>query len=717
MKHTLKTYIYLIILLSCKQNNMKKQPIQFNQSIKPPIAQQKPHLRILHNDSVVDNYYWMIDYFKKGADSNTVVDYLKEENKYTDTILQSTKPFQEKLFTEIKNRIKEKDESVPYFKNGYFYYTRTEEGKQYYKFCRKKGSLEATEEILLDVDKMAENHAYYAVQGFEISEDNTMLAFGVDELSRRQYTIYIKNLQTGEILPDKIENTDGDPCFAADNKTFFYTSNNTVTLLSEKIKKHIIGNSADKDETVYQEKDKSNYIGVYKSKNSQFIFIYSQGTLSSEIKYIKADNPNTAFVSFQPRIKDVLYSVIPLADKFLIRTNLNAKNFKVMECPLNKTSQENWKEYLPHRTDILLENIEEFKNFIVFQERKNGLILFNVKNLKTNISYYVDFGEPTYLAYISTNVDYNSNVLRYGFTSLVTPNTQFDFDMNTKSKKILKQQEVIGGYNAKDYTSERIMVTSRDGMQIPVSIVYKNGFVKDGNSPVLLYGYGSYGSSIDATFSTSRLSLLNRGFAFVIAHIRGGQELGRQWYEDGKLLKKINTFNDFIDVAKYLIKNNYTSSPHLYAKGGSAGGLLMGAVVNIEPTLWNGVIANVPFVDVINTMLDETIPLTTNEFDEWGNPTNKIYYDYMKKYSPYENVEPKEYPNMLVTTGLHDSQVQYFEPAKWIAKLRSLKKGNNILLLKTDMDYGHGGASGRFDYIKEIALEYAFIFGLEGIFE
>ncbi|MCX8480318.1 MAG: S9 family peptidase, partial [Sediminibacterium sp.] len=705
------------ILLSCTQQTMHKKPIEFDSTIKPPIAEIKPFLRVLHQDSVIDNYYWMIDYFKKGPDSTLVVDYLKAENNYTDKMLQSTKPFQEKLFTEIKSRIKEKDESVPYFKNGYFYYTRTEEGKQYYKYCRKKGNLDAPEEILLDVDKMAENHAYYAASGFEISEDNNLLAFGIDELSRRQYTIYIKNLATGEILKDKIENTEGDPCFAADNKTIFYTSKNKITLLSEKIKKHIIGQAAENDITVYAENDKSNYIGVGKSKNGKYIFIYSQATLSSELKFIKSTEPNSIFKSFQPRIKDVLYSVVALEDKFLIRTNLDATNFKVMECSLEKTSVENWKEVIPHRTDVLLENIEEFKDFIVYQERKNGLIQFQVKNNKNNSSYYVDFGEPTYLAYISTNVDYNSNTLRYGFTSLVTPNSQFDFDMNSKTKKILKQQEVVGGYTPENYTSERIMVKSRDGIQIPISIVYKKGFKKDGNAPVLLYGYGSYGASMDATFSISRLSLLDRGFAFVIAHIRGGQELGRKWYEDGKLQKKINTFNDFIDVGNFLVENKFTTSKHLYAKGGSAGGLLMGAVTNMSPNLWNGVIANVPFVDVINTMLDESIPLTTNEFDEWGNPKNKDTYFYMKKYSPYENVEAKEYPNMLVTTGLHDSQVQYFEPAKWVAKLRTLKKDNNVLLLKTDMDYGHGGASGRFDYIKEIALEYAFLFALEGIYE
>ena len=713
-KTSVVLFLIIINFFSCKQKNMENS-IFNNSTVKPPIALIKPVPRVLHNDTVIDNYAWMKDYFTKGPDSNLVVEYLKAENNYLDTIMQPTKKFQEELFTEIKKRIKEKDESVPYFKNGYFYYSRTEEGKQYYKYCRKKGSLTAAEEIILDVDKMAEGLAYFSVSGFEISENNNLVAFGVDKLSRRQYTIYVKDLTTGELLPDKIENTEGDPCFAADNKTIFYTSKNKKTLLSEKINKHILGQPSSQDINVYTELDKSNYIGIYKSKNDKYIFLNSQGTLSNELKFIKSNEPEKAFQVFQPRTKDVLYSVYPLEDKFLIRTNLNAKNFKVVECPLDKTKSENWKDVLPHQSDILLEDVLEFKDFVVFKERKKGLTQFQIKNIKSNQSYFVDFGEPTYNAYSVNNVDYNTIQLRYQFNSLITPNSQFDYNMETKEKKLLKQQEIIGGYNAQEYLSERIFVESRDHVQIPVSIVYKKGFKKDGNAPLLLNAYGSYGISYDVNFSSSRLSLLDRGFVYVIANIRGGEELGRSWYEDGKLLKKINTFNDFIDVGKYLVDNKYTSSKHLYAKGGSAGGLLMGAIVNMAPDLWNGVIANVPFVDVINTMLDESIPLTTNEFSEWGNPKEKESYLYMKKYNPYENVTPQSYPNLLVTTGLHDSQVQYFEPSKWVAKLRATKTDNNLLLLKTEMNFGHGGASGRFDYIKEIALEYAFLFGLEGI--
>lgn len=702
-------------MTACNNNEIKKEAHQWPKNIQPPIAEIKPETRIWHGDSVVDNYYWMIDYFKKGPDSTNVVNYLKAENAFLDTMMSSTKQLQESLFTEMKARIKEKDESVPTFKNGYFYYTRTEEGKEYYKYCRKKGSLNAPEEILLDIDKMAEGKPYYVVSGFAVSDDNNFLAYGVDEVSRRQYTIYIKNLTTGEILKDAIPNTEADACWAADNKTIFYTAKHPVTLLSEKIKRHTIGTNANADVTVYHEKDNTNYIGVVRSKNKKNIFIYSGGTLSSEIFLIDAATPNASFKSFQPRMKDVLYDVITLADKYLIRTNKDAKNFKLMECPLDKTTVDNWKDYIPHRTEVLLENVDEFKDFIVISERKNGLIQLRVRNLKDGNEFYIDFGEPAYTAYAAGNIEYNTNTLRYAYTSLTTPQSVYDYDMVTKKKELKKQQEVLGGYNAKDYVTERLYATAKDGTKVPISLVYKKGFKKDGNAPLLLYGYGSYGASMDASFSSSRLSLLNRGFAFAIAHIRGGEEMGRQWYEDGKMFKKKNTFTDFIACGEFLVNEKFSSKQHLYAQGGSAGGLLMGAVINMSPDLWNGVIAQVPFVDVVNTMLDESIPLTTNEFDEWGNPKKKDDYFYMKSYSPYENIEKKNYPNLLVTTGLHDSQVQYFEPAKWVAKLRTMKTDKNVLLLHTNMDFGHGGASGRFDYLKDVALNYAFLLALEGI--
>lgn len=684
------------------------------QKVTTPVAEKKEHWRNLHNDKVLDNYYWMYDYFGKGPDSTKVVDYLKAENAYLETAMSGTNKIQADLFQEMKARIKEKDESLAVFKNGYYYYSRTEEGKQYYKYCRKKESLNGAEEVLLDVDKMAEGHAYYAASGFAISENNKLLAFGVDKVSRRQYTIYVKNLETGEILKDAVVNTEGDPCWANDNKTIFYTFKNPVTLLSEKIKRHTLGSA--KDVIVYDEKDKSNYIGVSKSKNNKYIFISSNATMSTEIRMIDATKPNEEFKIFQPRMKNVLYDVITLADKFLIRTNKDgALNFKLMECTLNKTNAINWKDILPHRKEVLLQGVEEFKDFIVINERKDGLVQLCVKNLKDNSSHYLNFGEAAYTANFGANPDYTSTTLRYGYTSLTTPNSTYDYNLVTRNKKLIKQLEIIGGYDASQYASERLYATAIDGTKVPISLVYKKGFIKNGKAPLLLYSYGSYGSSTDAGFSSTRLSLLDRGFVFAIAHIRGGQEMGRQWYEDGKMMKKKNTFTDFIDCGQFLIDENYTGKDHLYANGGSAGGLLMGAVANMAPDMWRGIIAAVPFVDVVNTMLDESIPLTTNEFDEWGNPKNKEAYFYMKSYSPYENIEAKRYPNMLVTTGLHDSQVQYFEPAKWVAKLRATKTDNNILLLKTNMEFGHGGASGRFDYLKDIALNYSFLFALEGI--
>lgn len=685
------------------------------QGIKWPVAEIKPHNRTIHNDTVTDNYYWMIDYFKKGPDSPKVIEYLKEENNYLDIMMDSSKVLRENLFLEMKGRIKEKDESVPVFKNGYFYYTRMENGKQYYKYCRKKGSLDAKEEILLDIDVLAAGHSYYAAGGFNISEDNKLMAFSIDTVSRRQYTIYIKNLETGELFKDAIQDTSGSSVWANDNKTLFYTKNNPVTLLSEKIMRHTLNTEAVQDVTVYEEKDPSNYIGISKTKSGGFIFIVSQATLSSEIRFISASDPHAAFKIFQPRVNEVLYSVNDDGNKFYILTNHEAKNFRLMECAHNETPITAWKEVIPHRIDVLLERIDLFKNNLVITERKNGLIQLRVRNLFSGKEHYIDFGEPAYDVSTGPNPEFNSHLLRYRFTSLTTSNSVFDYDMETGEKKLMKQQEVVGGYNNLDYISERLYAPAKDGSRIPISIVYKKGIAKDGKSPLLLYAYGSYGNSMDASFSSNRLSLLNRGFIYALAHIRGGQEMGRQWYEDGKMMKKKNTFTDFIDCGEFLINEKYTSKKHLYAQGGSAGGLLMGAVANMAPDLWHGIIAQVPFVDVVNTMLDDSIPLTTNEYDEWGNPGNKEAYEYMKSYSPYENVEKKKYPNILVTTGLHDSQVQYFEPAKWVARLRSSKTDNNVLLLKTNMDFGHGGASGRFDYLKEIALEYAFLFTLEGI--
>ena len=630
-------------------------------------------------------------------------------------MMAATKTFQDNLYAEMKARIKEKDESVPFFKNGYFYYNRLVEGKDYFVYCRKKGSLDAAEEVLLDINAMAEGHNYFSATGFTVSMDNKLLAYGIDTLSRRQYNIHIKNLETGEILKDVIPQTEADPVWANDNKTIFYSAKNPVTLLSEKIKSHTLGSDASTDKVVYEEKDPSNYIGVGKTKSDKYILITSQATLSSELRYIDANKPDAAFVVFQPRMKEVLYDVDHANDKFYIRTNDHAKNFKLMTCEESKTDSANWKELIAHNNDILIQGFDLFKNFLTISERKNGLTQIHIINTQNNASHYLAFDEPTYAANIAYNPDYNTDLVRFNYTSMTTPSSVYDYNMVSKEKKLMKQQEVLGGFDAKEYVTERLYATAKDGTKIPISVVYKKGFNKDGNAPLMLYGYGSYGASMDASFSSVRLSLLNRGFAYAIAHIRGGQEMGRYWYEDGKMMKKINTFTDFIDCAEFLLANKYTSKAHLYTSGGSAGGLLMGAIVNMRPDLWHGVVAGVPFVDVLTTMSDPSIPLTTNEYDEWGNPANKESYFYMKSYSPYDNVTKQEYPNMLITTGLHDSQVQYFEPAKWVAKMREMKTGNNKILLYTNMEAGHGGASGRFKALKDRAREFAFLFALEGI--
>jgi oligopeptidase B len=718
MKWLIPATAVLACMASCTSQNktaMEKTAYQWPQGIAAPVCDTVPKKFTAHGDTRMDEYYWLNQYWLKGPDSGKVVDYLKKENAYTDTMMSGTAVLRKTLYSEMKGRIKEKDESVPVLKNGYYYYSRTVEGTDYYLYCRKKGSLGAPEEVLADVNEMAKGHDYFAASGFSVSPDNKLMVFGVDTVSRRQYVLHIKNLETGQMLPDLITNTEGYAVWANDSKTLFYTSKNLVTLLSEKIKKHKVGTAATADITVYTEKDPSNYISVSKSKSEKYIIINSSATLSSEQRLLNADTPDGEFVVFQPRMKKVLYAVNHQNNRFLIVTNKDAKNFKLVECPEDKTGTDNWKDVLPHKDSILIEDVEVFKDFWVTTERKNGLIQMRIHNMADNSEHFVDFGEPSYLVYPSGNREYNLKMLRYTYTSLTTPNSEIDYDMITKEKNLLKEEEIPGGYNKGDYKTERLYATTKDGIKVPISLVYKKGIVKDGTAPCLLYGYGSYGNSIDASFNAARLSLLDRGFVYAIAHVRGGQEMGRQWYEDGKMLKKINTFTDFIAAAEFLIAEKFTSPGHLYANGGSAGGLLMGAIVNMRPDLWNGVVADVPFVDVITTMSDPSIPLTTNEYDEWGNPANKEAYDYMKSYSPYDNTAAKNYPNMLVTTGLHDSQVQYFEPAKWVARLRRLKTDKNLLLFKTNMEAGHGGKSGRFKYLEDVALRYAFYLSLEGI--
>jgi oligopeptidase B len=678
----------------------------------PPKAEKIKKELSLHGHTRIDNYFWLNE-----RDNPAVLEYLTKENEYTDHVLKDTKELQEKLYQEIIGRIKQTDMSVPYKENGYYYYTRYEEGKEYPVYCRKKENLEAAEEILLNVNVMAEGYEYYNVGGFSVSPDNKLLSFGVDTVSRRMYTLHIKNLETGEILPDEISQTTGSSTWAADNKTLFYSLKDTHTLRPYKILRHSLGLPVEKDVMVYEEEDETYVAYVYKTKSKEYIIIALSSTLSNEYRFLKADDPAGSFRVFHPREKELEYDIDHFENRFFIRTNLDAKNFRLMETPVTNTSKNAWKEVIAHRDTVLLESFELFRDFMVLDERINGLTRFRVMNMQDKTEYYIDLPEQAYTAWFSANPEFNTPLLRFGYSSLTTPNSTFDFHMKTKERLLLKRQEVVGDFNPDRYFSERIFATAMDGSKIPISLVYRKGIKKDGSHPLLLYGYGSYGFTTDPYFSSVRLSLLDRGFIYAIAHVRGEQIMGRSWYDDGKLLKKKNTFTDFIDCAEFLIKENYTSPEKLMAYGGSAGGLLIGAVVNMKPELFKGVIAAVPFVDVVTTMLDESIPLTTSEYDEWGNPNEKVYYDYMLSYSPYDNVEKKAYPNMLVTTGLHDSQVQYWEPAKWVAKLRDRKTDDNLLLLFTNMETGHSGASGRFETHRETALEYAFLLKLMGIKE
>ena len=690
------------------------------------MAKKIPFEMTEHGDTRVDNYYWMrlSDEQKNAPDSSRdeqtkdVLDYLNAENAYTKSLLAHTDAFQTKLFEEMKGRIKETDQSVPVKDNGYWYYTRFEAGKDYAFNCRKKDSMETgAEEVLVNGPALAAGHDYWALGGIDVSEDNTIVVYSEDMVSRRIYTASFRNIQTGEMLTDKIEGIAGCPVWANDNKTLFYVKKDPTTLREFQIWKHTLGTPQANDVVVFEEKDEEFSCFVYKTKSKKYMVIGSNQTLSNEYRVLSADAPVGDFKVIQPRERNLEYSIDHFGDRFYITTNLEAKNFRLMSCPETATTKENWQEVIAHRADVLLEGIEIFKDYLVVEERKTGLVQLRVIRWNDKSEYYVEFQDPTYSAGVGANPDFETDVLRYGYSSMTTPASTYDFNMTSKDRKLMKQQEVVGGHDPNQYSSERLYATATDGTLVPISLVYKKGTSLDGSAPTLLYAYGSYGANMDAGFSSARLSLLNRGFVYAIAHIRGGQEMGRLWYEDGKLLKKKNTFTDFINCAEHLIAKNYTSKEKLFAMGGSAGGLLMGAITNMRPDLWRGVVSAVPFVDVITTMLDETIPLTTFEFDEWGNPKNKEYYDYMKSYSPYDNIEKKAYPNILVTSGYWDSQVQYWEPAKYVAKLRDFKTDNNLLLFWCNMDAGHGGKSGRFEALKEVALEYAFMMDLVGIKE
>ncbi|MCH2081478.1 MAG: S9 family peptidase [Saprospiraceae bacterium] len=682
---------------------MTKQP-----NSNPPIAKKVNKKLSIHGDTRIDPYYWL-----NKRENPEVIAYLEAENAYKDANLAHTKDFQNQLFEEIKGRIKQDDQSVPYKENGYFYITRYEKGQEYPIYSRRKETLEATDEILLNVNELAKPYDYYDVSGLSVSPNNQLLAYGEDTVSRRIYTIRFKDLETGEMLEDKIPNVTGSAVWANDNKTLFYTIKDEA-LRPYKVFKHVLGTPVSEDVEIFHEEDATFLAFAYKSKSKKYIVIGSYARLTNEYRVLDANKPDGEFRVIQERIRGLEYSVAHFEDKFYIRTNWDAQNFKIMMTDEFKTSRENWEEVIPHRPDVLIEDMDVFKDFLVLSERVKGITQIKIRPWSGE-EHYIDFGEDAFMAYVSVNPDFDTSLLRVAYNSMTTPNSTFDYDTNNRSLKLLKQQEVIGDFDSANYRTERLFATARDGVQVPISIVYHKDFKKDGQAPLLMYGYGSYGSSMEPYFSSVRLSMLDRGFAYAIIHVRGGEELGRHWYDTGKLLNKKNTFHDFIDCAEFLLSQNYTSSDKLFAMGGSAGGLLMGAIVNMRPDLWKGIISAVPFVDVVTTMLDDSIPLTTGEYDEWGNPNEEKYYHYIKSYSPYDNIESKDYPSMLITTGLHDSQVQYWEPAKYVAKLREVKTDDNILLLHTNMTAGHGGKSGRFERLHEVAMEYAFIFDLIGI--
>ena len=694
-----KYYLLIItILLSCDMKN----------NLKEPIAEKIEKKLSIHGDTRIDEYYWLNQRGEK-----KVIDYLNAENSYRDLYMKDYKGLEEELFQEIKSRIKEDDSSVPYLDNGYYYYTRYEKGKQYPIYCRKKGNLEAKEEVLIDANIMSEGYDYFRVGDIEISPDDKVMAYSIDTLSRRIYTIYFMNLETREVHKENIKNTSGSITWANNSKTLFYNLKDIETLRTDRVMMHNL-NSNSTDKEIFFEEDETFSVYSYKTKNDKYIIIGSSATLSQEFRYVSADSPNKDFKIFQKRVNGLEYSIDHFDGKWFIRTNKDkATNFKLMICDENRTNKENWKDYISHRQDVLLEDIDLFNNHLVITERKTGLRRIEIRPWKGGNSHYIEFEDEAYSLYSSTNLETNTNKFRFSYSSMTTPNSVIEYDMNSKEKIILKETEVLGGkFDKNNYVSLRVWAPARDGKKIPISLVYRKDMYKNGENPLLLYGYGSYGITNNASFSSVRLSLLDRGFVYAIAHIRGSQYLGREWYDDGKMFKKKNTFYDFIDSGKFLIKEGYSNDEKLFAMGGSAGGLLMGAVVNMEPKLFRGIVAGVPFVDVITTMLDEDIPLTTFEYDEWGNPNNKDSYDYMLSYSPYDQVEEKEYPAIFITTGYHDSQVQYFEPAKWIARLRDRRTNNEPLLMYCNMDAGHGGASGRFEAYKETAMEYAFFISL-----
>jgi oligopeptidase B len=665
-----------------------------------------------HGHRRIDDYYWL-----RERENPEVIAFLEAENVLAEKQMAHAKALEEKLFEEIKSRFKQTDMTVPYKQDGYFYYTRYEEGKEYPIYGRKRGALDQPEEIVLNGNELAEGHEFFSIGGWAMSSAQDIVAYAVDTQGRRIHTIYFKDLRTGKLLTDVLPEVTENLTWAEDNKTVFYAKQDPATLRAFQIYRHVLGTDCREDALVFEESDETFSAWVFKTKSKKYLMIVSSQTLSQEYRYLEAGNPSGEFKIFLARERDHEYHVDHFQERFLIRTNDGAKNFRLMWTPLERTGKEHWQEIVPHREDVYLSDFAVFNDHLVLEERARGLTQIRVMPWAGGEGHYLEFTEPAYRAHLGLNPELDTATVRFEYTSMKTPVTIYDYDMDTRQRVLLKQEEVLGGFDSNDYVTERLYARAADGAEIPLSIVYRQGLKKDGQNPLLLYGYGSYGFSIDAAFASPRLSLIDRGFIYALAHIRGGQELGRRWYEDGKLLKKKNTFTDFITCAEFLVRKKFTSPDRLFAMGRSAGGLLMGAVANMCPGLFKGVVAEVPFVDVVTTMLDASIPLTTGEYDEWGDPGQKQYYDYMLSYSPYDNVQPKAYPHLLITGGLHDSQVQYWEPAKWAAKLRELKTDNNRLLLKTNMDAGHGGATGRFRRHLETAFSYAFLLDLAGIKE
>ncbi len=700
--------IAVMVVMSCNRTGTTIELVQETGDpiLKPPVAKIKPYEMTLFGDTRIDNYYWL-----KERGSGEVLDYLKAENAYTTELMRPTEELQELLFAEMKGRIKESDLSVPVKKDQYYYYTRTEEGRQYDIHCRKLENLDAPEEVLLDENILAEGKEYYNIGEFEVSPNHKMLAYSVDLSGGEHFTIFFKDLETGTLYPEQIPDSYYSLEWANDSRTIFYTVVDEA-MRPYKLFRHTIGTNPSEDALVYHETDDSYFLSIDKSKSQAYLFLELGSQVTTEIHFLDADAPQDTFQVIHPRQYQMEYSVVHHGERFFILTNDDALNFKLMETPVTAPEKINWTEVIGHQDKVKLDKIDVFKDFLIVVERDYGLRKILVHNLSGNDQYIIEFPEASYKILLDKNPDFNSNYLRFTYSSFITPKSVYDYNLVTRERELKKQVEVLGDYDPADYETARLFATADDGQEIPISLVYRSGMVRNGENPLYLYGYGSYGYNTDPRFRSYRFSLIDRGFIYAIAHIRGSSYLGRGWYEDGKLLNKKNTFTDFVACAEYLVEKQYTRPEKLTANGGSAGGLLMGAITNLRPDFFNVVIADVPFVDAVTTMLDESIPLTVIEFDEWGNPKEEEFYWYMKEYSPYDNVAAKEYPNMLITAGLNDPRVQYWEPAKWAAKLRATKTDNNRLLLKTNMGAGHHGASGRFDYLKEIAFEYAFILDL-----